>query len=44
MRRLCPQRDRAKPPRLGRVRVAVEFSERYWYPDDGSIVWLSGYG
>jgi len=26
------------------VRVAVEFSERYWYPDDGSIVWLSGYG
>ena len=26
------------------MRVAVEFSERYWYPDDGSIVWLSGYG
>jgi hypothetical protein len=26
------------------VRVEVEFSERYWYPDDGSIVWLSGYG
>lgn len=20
------------------------FEERYWYPDDGSIVWLSGYG
>ena len=26
------------------VTVQVEFSERYWYPDDGSIVWLSGYG
>ena len=20
------------------------YEERYWYPDDGSIVWLSGYG
>ncbi len=26
------------------VKVRVEFEERYWYPDDGSIVWLSGYG
>jgi hypothetical protein len=26
------------------VKVAVSFEERYWYPDDGSIVWLSGYG
>ena len=42
---LCPQRDRAKPGRgyARPMRVAVEFEERYWYPDDGSIVWLSGY-
>ena len=26
------------------MHVAVESEERYWYPDDGSIVWLSGYG
>jgi hypothetical protein len=26
------------------VQVAAVFEERYWYPDDGSIVWLSGYG
>jgi len=26
-----------------RVKVQVIFEERYWYPDDGSIVWLSGY-
>jgi hypothetical protein len=25
------------------VTVDVVFEERYWYPDDGSIVWLSGY-
>jgi hypothetical protein len=25
------------------VEVDVVFEERYWYPDDGSIVWLSGY-
>ena len=25
------------------MKVAVVFEERYWYPDDGSIVWLSGY-
>jgi len=23
--------------------VAVQYAERYWYPDDGSIVWLAGY-
>lgn len=23
--------------------VAVEYEERYWYPDDGSIVWVAGY-
>jgi hypothetical protein len=25
------------------VDVAVEYDERYWYPDDGSIVWVAGY-
>jgi HIRAN domain len=25
------------------MQVDVVFEERYWYPDDGSIVWLSGY-
>jgi hypothetical protein len=25
------------------VKVDVVFDERYWYPDDGSIVWLTGY-
>jgi hypothetical protein len=23
--------------------VDVSFEERYWYPDDGGIVWLAGY-
>jgi hypothetical protein len=23
--------------------VDAEFEERYWYPDDGGIVWLAGY-
>jgi len=23
--------------------VDVAFEERYWYPDDGSVVWLAGY-
>ena len=23
--------------------VDVEFQERYWYPDDGGQVWISGY-
>ena len=26
-----------------RILVDVEFAERYWYPDDGGQVWLSGY-
>lgn len=26
------------------VEVRVEYDERYWYPDDGSIVWVAGYG
>jgi len=25
------------------VQVDVEPEERYWYPDDGGIVWLAGY-
>jgi hypothetical protein len=25
------------------VIVDVAFEERYWYPDDGAIVWLAGY-
>jgi HIRAN domain len=25
------------------ARVDVRFEERYWYPDDGGIVWVSGY-
>ena len=25
------------------VVVDVSFEERYWYPDDGGVVWLSGY-
>jgi hypothetical protein len=25
------------------VNVDVVFEERYWYPDDGAIVWLAGY-
>jgi hypothetical protein len=25
------------------VIVDVELEERYWYPDDGGIVWLAGY-
>jgi hypothetical protein len=24
--------------------VDVEFEERYWYPSDGAILWLSGFG
>lgn len=23
--------------------VAVAYEERYWYPDDGAIVWVAGY-
>ena len=29
----------AAPPAI----VDVELEERYWYPDDGGIVWLAGY-
>jgi hypothetical protein len=25
------------------MEVAVMWEERYWYPDDGGIVWLAGY-
>lgn len=25
------------------VNVQVHYEERYWYPDDGGIVWLAGY-
>src|SRR4051794_10362824 len=25
------------------VRVDAAFEERYWYPDDGGVVWLAGY-
>ena len=25
------------------VTVDVAFEERYWYPDDGSILWIAGY-
>jgi HIRAN domain len=25
------------------VTVDVSFEQRYWYPDDGSVVWLAGY-
>ena len=25
------------------MQVDVEFEERYWYPDDGGVVWLAGY-
>lgn len=29
------------PPETARVDVV--FEERYWYPDDGGIVWIAGY-
>ena len=25
------------------MEVAVVFEERYWYPDDGGVVWIAGY-
>ena len=28
---------------IRRVNVQVHYEERYWYPDDGTIVWLAGY-
>jgi hypothetical protein len=27
----------------GPVSVDVEYEERYWYPDDGGVVWIVGY-
>ena len=33
----------ADPTTVIVVQVDAVFDERYWYPDDGSIVWLSGY-
>jgi hypothetical protein len=27
----------------GPATVAVVFDERYWYPDDGGVVWVAGY-
>jgi hypothetical protein len=29
--------------RLAAVQVDVVLEERYWYPDDGGIVWVAGY-
>ena len=26
------------------MEVHVEWDERYWYPEDGGVVWLAGYG
>ena len=31
----------AMPPDT--IAVDVAFEERYWYPDDGGVVWLAGY-
>jgi len=28
---------------MATVTVDVTFQERYWYPDDGGVVWVSGY-
>jgi hypothetical protein len=52
-RRALPRLDRLDPGavRLEQradvqdpfIQVTVEFAERYWYPDDGGQVWLSGY-
>ena len=25
------------------MKVDVEYGERYWYPDDGGVVWIAGY-
>jgi hypothetical protein len=25
------------------MQVPVEYDERYWYPDDGGVVWIAGY-
>ena len=26
-----------------KVRVHVSLDERYWYPDDGGVIWLAGF-
>jgi hypothetical protein len=28
---------------LNTLTVDVEYDERYWYPDDGGVVWIAGY-
>lgn len=33
----------AEPPETPRIVVEVVYEERYWYPDEGGQVWLSGY-
>jgi hypothetical protein len=25
------------------VKIDVEYDERYWYPDEGGVVWIAGY-
>jgi hypothetical protein len=25
------------------MQIPVEYDERYWYPDDGGVVWIAGY-
>jgi hypothetical protein len=37
------RRARASSHSLGRVHVDVVLEERYWYPDDGGMVWVAGY-
>jgi hypothetical protein len=42
--RLARARSGAKLDRVtDAVVVDVTFEERYWYPDDGGVVWLAGY-
>ncbi|HEV2775588.1 MAG TPA: HIRAN domain-containing protein [Solirubrobacteraceae bacterium] len=41
--RLGGDPDRGGAGRLRVADVAVEREERYWYPDDGAIVWVAGY-
>ena len=37
----CGRRPRSAAPLV--MEVHVEREERYWYPDDGGVVWLTGY-
>jgi hypothetical protein len=41
--RLGGDPDRGGARGLRVVDVAVELEARYWYPDDGAIVWVAGY-